>query len=783
MKSNHLTILLGGVLAAATVAVFYPAIHHPFVSFDDPDYVTANPHVTGGLTGADVTWAFRANHSANWHPLTWLSHQLDVTVYGLNPAGHHLTSVLLHAANTVLLFLLLQRMTRDGGPNRSPQSTVHSPPSSRVSRLVSRVTRHPSPVTLWPSFFVAALFALHPLRVESVAWVAERKDVLSGFFFMLTLWAYGRYAQVQSLKSQVSSRESVISNQWPVISGEAPGVTTTDHRLLITDYAPRIPHHALLFYLLALGCFALGLMSKPMLVTLPFVLLLLDYWPLRRIQNAECRMQNGKPGVTHVPFVILEKVPFLVLSLGSCVVTLRVQQAGGAVESLEQLPLGSRLANALASYGAYLWQTVWPRGLSVFYPHVPVPAWQVGASVLLLTCLTTLCLWQARARPWLLVGWAWFCLMLLPVIGLVQVGWQAKADRYTYLPSIGLFIMVVWGVRRPPKGGTPNLRCSGLVAGGLALLVCAAGTRMQLRHWRDSESIFRHALAVTTGNWLAHHNLGTVLAEEGKADEAAEHLRAALQINSACEDARSNLGRLLAEQGKRDEGKAQLEALLRANPRHAGAHRNLGSILFAEGNTAEGLAEYALARQLQPDDSATPEDLAAALAKPGAPRIPLPQLGQALALLPTAELRAQLAGTWAEQGKYQSAIEVYRAALALQPQSPDLLNNLAWLLATCPEAEVRDGAGAVRLAERACELSGGKRTVMVGTLAAAYAEAGRFADAAATAQKACALAVASGDKALAARNEELLVLYRAGRAYHEAARRGTQPQRDRDSHR
>ena len=765
--------LLALLLAAAVVMVFSPALRCQFINLDDPLYVTSNPPVQGGLSAKGLAWAFRSWHASNWHPVTWLSHELDCQLYGLKPAGHHLTSVLLHAANAALLFLLLRQLTG----------------------------------AVWRSALVAALFALHPLRVESVAWVSERKDVLSGFFFMLTLAAYAKYAE----ESRVLSLKSKVEGQSPRSTLDVPRGESTakagrreeerkrfaSSRLRCSLLWESSTLHAPRFYVLALLFFALGLMSKPMLVTMPFVLLLLDYWPLRRfgLRTQDLRLKT----------VFAEKAPFLLLSLGSCLLTLRVQQAGGAVETLERLPAGSRVANALVSYCAYLGEIVWPRALAVFYPHVPIPAWQAGGAALLLAAVSVLCVRQARARPWWLVGWMWFCVMLLPVIGLVQVGWQARADRYTYLPSIGIFIMVVWGMTARGLNELNELNklnrlhglhglnkvCPGSIApyslnpfnlcnlfnsfnspnpvnaaiAMLLLALCVIGTTAQLRHWRDSESLFRHALAVTTGNWLAHHNLATLLAEEGKAEEAAAQFQATLQINPGCYDARSNLGRLLAEHGKPGEGKEQLEALLDRNPRNAGAHKNLGSVLLSEGKGAEGIAQYALARQLQPEDLMIPEDLAAALAKPAAVELAPPQLRQALDLLPTAEMRAQVASALAEQERFQSAIQAYRAALALQPQSPGLLNNLAWLLATCPAAETRDGAEAVGLAERACELTGHQQTLMVGTLAAAYAEAGRFADAVVTAQRACALAAASDDQALAARNQQLLQLYRAGQPY------------------
>ena len=689
-------------LAVITLALYWPVHRHDFINFDDRDYVTENPTVRAGITWQGVQWAFGGSHASNWHPLTWLSHMLDCRLFGLKPGAHHMVSLGFHIANTLLLFLALNQMTR----------------------------------AVWRSALVAALFAWHPLHVESVAWVAERKDVLSAFFFMLTLWAYARYAEVQSLKSKVQSQET-----------------------RNTQYATRSTLHAPRYYVLSLLFFALGLMCKPMLVTLPFVLLLLDYWPLRRfeLKTLDFRLKTLLP-------LLLEKAPFFALALAVGIVTLLAQQT--ATQSLEQWPLGSRLANALTSYSAYLGKMVWPKNLSVFYPHLPVLAWHVALSALFLACLTILCLRQARSRPWLLVGWLWFGVMLLPVIGLVQVGWQSMADRYTYLPLIGVFIMLVWGaVALCPcsRSGRLALRVGATVVLG----ACLAVTRFQLTHWQDSLTLFSRALEVTTDNWLAHNNLGTELAEQGKVDEAAEHFRVVLQLNPACDDARNNLGRYLAERGKQDEAKAQIEAVLRRNPRHVGAHRNLGYVLFTEGNLADGVAQYALARQLRPDDTTTPEDLAALLTKQAESPATLPYLRQALDLLPTAEMRAQTASTWAGQGKVQYAIQGYRAALALEPQSPDILNNLAWILATCPDANLRDGAEAVRLGRQACELTGFRRTLMVGTLAAAYAEAGQFTEAVSTAQKASALAAESGDQALASKNQELLQLYRAGKPYHE----------------
>jgi len=740
------------LLAAATVLAYYPVVRCQFVDLDDALYFSSNTHVQKGLTLEGLAWALSTGYGGNWHPLTWLSHMLDAQVFGPGPAGPHVVNLLLHVANTLLLFGLLRRLTG----------------------------------ALWRSAFVAALFALHPLHVESVAWVSERKDVLSAFFFLLTLWAYACCTQKSEVRSPKSEESPKSEIREAGAGSQRPPARSTFH-------VSRFTLHASRFYALSLLFFALGLMSKPMLVTLPIVLLLLDYWPLRRLQlpafqvpgfkvrlqpasipdppgslPAPCPPSTTAPGSSTLSDRAREKWPFFVLTLAACVVTLGVQHAAGAVGSLTQLSVSSRIVNAVVSYSAYLGKALWPVNLCIFYPYSPPPVWQGIASAVLLACLTVLCVWQARSRPYLLAGWLWFCVMLVPVIGLVQVGSQAMADRYSYLPLIGLFIMLAWGAGEIAAGSRP-WRITLTLGAALLLGACLAGTRSQAGYWQNTASLFGHALRVTTGNWLAHYTIGSVLASEGKADEAAEHYRAALKINPAYDDAHNNLGCFLAERGKLDEAKVHFEAALRRNPRNARAHRNLGNVLFKEGDIPEAVFHYSLSRELQPDDVATPEALATVLAQQPESQAALPYLRAALDLLPTAELRTQVASAWAGQRRFRSAVEGYSAAVDLTPESPELLNNLAWLRATCPEADVRDGAEAVRLAERACELTRFQRTVMVGTLAAAYAEAGRFAEAVATGQKACALAAEAGDPALAGKNQELLQLYRAGRPYRETA--------------
>ena len=473
------------LLAAATVAVFWRVSRHEFINYDDPAYVTHNPMVQAGLTRAGVVWAFGELHgeATYWHPVTWLSHELDCQLFGLRPAGHHLVSLFLHTLNTALLFLLLRRMTGAGKGGQKEEGRMQSAEGAMQNSGA-----------FWRSAFVAALFALHPLQVDSVAWIAERKNLLSTFFGLLTLWAYVRFAQVQSLKSKVQSRESVISHQCSVAGGGRTtdhGPRTTHHSPLSTPHASRFTFCTSPFYLLALCFFALGLMSKPMLVTLPLVMLLLDYWPLRRMQSAACRRQNSEPGGTrHAPFFllpssffILEKLPFLALSAVSSVLTIRGSESLGALVSTEQLPVPWRLANAVVACTLYLRKLVWPVDLSVFYLHPGRwPAGAVVGSALVWLGLTALALWQARRRPYLIVGWLWFLVMLLPVIGLVQAHVQALADRFTYLPAVGVFVMVVWAVAEWTAGLTRGRRVQVSLA-AVALGGCVVMTSLQLRHW------------------------------------------------------------------------------------------------------------------------------------------------------------------------------------------------------------------------------------------------------------------------------------------------------------
>lgn len=540
-------------LILLTLLVYGQVCSHDFINLDDQTYVIENPYVNGGLTIDGIRWAFIGSYASNWHPVTWLSHMTDCELFGLNPGGHHLVNLLFHLANTVLLFRVLTRMTRE----------------------------------LWPSALVAALFALHPLHVESVAWVAERKDVLSTFFWMLTFWAYVRYVN-------------------------RPGTFR---------------------YLLALLFFLLGLMSKPMLVTLPFTLLLLDVWPLQRVGS----LQSGR-GLP-VARLFVEKLPFFLCSLGSSVLTLWAQHRGGAVVPVSLVPMSVRIENALSSYASYIGKMFWPSGLAVYYPQSNSwQLWQVLMAGLFLVVVSVLVIQEMQRRPYLAVGWFWYLGTLVPVIGIVQVGGQAMADRYTYVPLIGLFVMIAWGLR--------DLRMPDKViktATTVVLVLCMAGTWLQLRHWQDSVALFRHTLRVTKNNSLAHFNLGCALYAQGREDESIRHLIEALQIEPTYAKAQYNLETILAnptadadptsktnlalahnqlgigfaQQGNTIKAVSHFSDAARLEPGNAMAHFNLGLALMAEKRRTEAIAEFREALRIQPGLIEARTHLEAALKQEG----------------------------------------------------------------------------------------------------------------------------------------------------------------------
>ena len=599
-RVNRCWLAVGMCLALAvlTSLVFGQTLWHDFINYDDPRYVYENTKITGGVSISGIAWAFTHIHSLNWHPLTTISHMLDCQLYGLKAGWHHFTNVCLHTLAAILLLLALQQMTG----------------------------------AIWRSAFVAAVFAIHPLRVESVAWIAERKDVLSGVFFMLTLLAYAYYVRL-------------------------PGVSR---------------------YLVVISVFACGLMSKPMLVTLPFVLLLLDYWPLDRFKGRLWKR-------------LAEKIPLLALSAVSSITTFLVQKA--AVGQTEDLPILERISNAVVSYVLYIWQMLWPVNLAVFYPHPEnrLPLWEIVSCLLLLICITVAAIVVRKQRPYLITGWLWYLGMLVPVIGLVQVGWQGRADRYTYLPQIGLYIALTWGV----ADLTPLYRHRRATLSTAAILVIAALSScawVQTSYWRDSETLFRHALAVTTNNDVAENNLGIVFLGQGKLDEAISLLQSAVDLRPDNSPAHENLAKALLQKGQVTDALIHYRKLLELEPNNIEVHNIVGTVLIQQRQVKEGVEEW-------------------------------------------------------------------QKVLAIQPDNGNAMSNLAWIFATSPDQSLRDGPKAVELAEQALRFSAGRIPILFRTLAAAYAESGRFAEAIQTAQRGIELANSQGNLGLATELQGNIALY------------------------
>src|SRR6184192_2657047 len=711
-------------LIAITWLVFGQTLGHDFVDVDDHVYVYENPSITRGLSVDGVIGAFTHAHARNWHPLTTISHMLDCQLYGLKAGGHHFTNVLLHSVAVVLLFFVLRQMT--GGPSRTG--------------------------SIWQSAFVASLFAIHPLHVESVAWVSERKDVLSAVFFMLTLGLYVRYARAPSLGR----------------------------------------------YLAVAVLFALGLMSKPMLVTLPFVLLLLDYWPLNRVRRQTSDVRNQRSGVSREPSarqrgygdgagsvvrgrifkLIVEKIPLFALSAISCVATLLVQnQSAGAIE---QLPFMWRLNNAVISYVAYIWQMFWPARLAAFYPHPndQLPPWQVLLAIAFLIAVSLWAIHWRKERPYIFTGWFWYVGMLVPVIGLVQVGEQARSDRYTYLPQIGLYMLIVWGItdlimpimtcsfgsRSVATGGRPATRGSRGVRGGgppasaeirrdynlfcaviasviiIALSWCAF---VQTSYWKNSETLWNHALAVTADNDAAHNNLGYLFLQRGELDNAISHFETALKIRSRNAAGHynfggalieNNLANALARRGLVSEAVGHYEKAVKLRPGYGDPYLNLGTVLFQQGRIVDAIAQWQMALATQPNDAGFHTALGNAFLKGELPK---------------------------------DAIAEYEHAARISTQDPVPRNNLAWLLAISSDASIRDGNRAMESAKQAVRLSRGKDPNYLRTLAAAFAESGRFAEAKETAQQALQEAERGSNSTLATALQDEIALYELGLPYHK----------------
>jgi tetratricopeptide (TPR) repeat protein len=853
--TKYRSFLICLALMLITAAVFYQVCTYDFINYDDPIYVYENPNIQTNFTAKAIKWAFSTNRSSNWHPLTWLSHMLDWQLFGLAAGGHHFTNLIFHIANTLVLFIVLKQMTH----------------------------------RIWPSAFVAALFALHPLHVESVAWVAERKDVLSTFFWMLTMWAYVRFVG-----------------------------------------RPKISR-----YLLVVVFFALGLMAKPMLVTLPFVLLLLDYWPFERI-GPTISPKCGKAETKYLLFYLLiEKVPLFVMTVVSCIVTFTVQQKGSG---LVLMSLKLRIFNALISYVEYIGKMIWPVHLSMFYPHpgrnVSIPYAIISAVFLLV--VTILILRFATDHRYLVTGWFWYIGTLVPVIGLIQVGEQAIADRYTYIALTGLFIIIAWGL--PELLGKWRYQKIILWISSLAVLsVLTTLTYFQQQYWKNSMTLFEHALKVTNNNYQAHFCIAYTLLKQGRIEEAIRHGTEGVRINPNHANAIVTLGVALSKAGRIDEAIDCFKRAIEIKPGFANAHFNLAIILTTKGRLNEAVSHYRIALETMdtidlhrnfgytllklgrfeeaaaeyrkvltamPDNPDVLDKLSYALAHIGKLDEAISLYNKALQVAPdSVELRTGLALTLMEngnlsaaakeyekilliqpqnvvahnglgtilsqQGKFDEAIGEYRKSLQIKPDDPNVLNalgaalgqqgkfdkaiecfteilrikpnsvyahtnigyalilqgnfdeaavhlaealrldphyakahyylgqalaqrgkineaithfeetmrlepgwaepikDLAWLLAASKETTIHNPEKAIRLAQRACELTNYKRPEFLDTLGAAYAAAGDFSKAIETAEKALELCRSSEQNMLKEKIENRLVLYRAGKSYIE----------------
>ena len=587
-RNRQVELWIYAALVVAVWAVYWQARHFDFVNFDDPEYLAGNPHVRAGITWAGLKWAFLSTTAANWFPLTWISHMTAYQLFGLNSGWHHMINVLFHAFAAVFLLSALRRMTG----------------------------------TLWPSAFVALVFALHPLHVESVAWVAERKDVLCGFFWCLTLWCYARYVE----------RPSRIS-----------------------------------YALVVLG-FTGGLMAKSMMVTLPLLLLLLDFWPLRRPWRRA---------------LLWEKAPLVALSAGVGILTLVSQSRGHAVRSLTSLPLGLRLENAAWTYLAYIGRMFWPARLAVYYPYShEIPAWHLLLAAAVFGGITYAAVRWFRGYPYFAVGWFWFLISLLPVIGIVQVGGQSSADRYTYLPSIGLTIAIAWGavdlVKRHPQARRP------LVAAALAtVVVCAVLTAIQASYWANSGLLFQHAVDVTKDNYIADNNLADYYLTQMRTQDARAPVLEALRLNPAYPEAHVNLATILRRTGAMGESEHQYQEAIQLQPINPGAHSGYGALLLQEGRAGEAANEFAQAVRLQPEDAEAHYNLGRVLAAIGRFDQGVAELKEAIRLRPDyAEAYHSLALALAGRGRLTEAIADLQAEARLKPDDAGVHNTLGMLLAS-----------------------------------------------------------------------------------------------------
>jgi len=635
----RIVFIISLCLIAAITVSYLQVIHFDFVGYDDELYVTENPHVQKGISLEGIKWAFTTFHSANWHPLTWLSHMLDCELFGLDPSGHHWANVEFHIANTLLLFIILFKMTR----------------------------------ALFKSAFVAVLFALHPLHVESVAWISERKDVLSTFLGLLCIAAYYRYVNKSSAK----------------------------------------------FYIMAIICFGLSLMAKPMLVTLPFVLFLLDFWPLKRFQyQHDLHLKPEKAfsdGIRRNHRIILEKIPLFILVVISCTLTFFAQKNGNAVTPLEALSFKSRIANAIVCYSTYVFKGVWPHKMAVFYPHPgsTLPAWQIFVATLLIVTGCFFAIRLSKQYPYIAVGLFWYLGTLVPVIGLIQVGEQAMADRYTYIPLIGLFIVVAWGGADILNKWHYRKIFLGTCA-GIIIIAMTMATFLQLRYWKNGISLFEHAIKVTKDNYnsltnlgtaiasvdldkaISHYkealrikpnytaalyNLGNVLVEKGRIDEAVNYYLKALQIKPDYFDALNNLGIALANIGNYDQATTYFKRVLKIDPQKTDARINLANVLFLQLKPDEAILQYRKTLQIDTENADAYYNLAYILSTQGKIDEALLLYKETLKIDPEyAKAHYNLGDIYLSQGKTTEAFMHYAEVIKIKPGYVQAYNKLGLIL-------------------------------------------------------------------------------------------------------
>ena len=677
-------------LAAGTFAAYEPIRKNTFVNYDDHAYITKNANVTGGITLHSVVWSFTKYYAGNWHPLTWLSHILDCQLFGLNPIGHHLVSLLLHIVNALLIFWIFNSVTG----------------------------------AIWPSAFVAAVFAMHPLQVESVAWAAERKTVLSGLFWFLTIAVYIWYTK-------------------------RPGIGR---------------------YLLLFGMYALCIMTKPIVVTLPLVLLLLDYWPLGRVKwewhTGRVPKNKGLQEVS-VWRLITEKIPLFAMSAALSVITFVIQQHSGAVAAMRTIPLDFRFANMFISYIRYIGKIIWPSQLAAFYPYprANLSDANVAVCMLIFILISLFSIYLGRRRKYIVMGWLWYVGTLVPMIGLVQVGMQSMADRYMYVSILGPLFIAVWTVR-DFVFNRPRWKVAVSLLAVVVLFSSVIVTRTQVRYWQNTITLFEHALKVTKNNDLAEKGYGGGLFEAGRFDEAAVHLNNALRIQPGYFAAGNDLGKVYIKQGKLDEAVACFNELLKRKKDSAELYYNLGLALTLQNKYEEAVKCFAGALELDAKYPDAHNRMGTALLATGKNVEAIKYLTEALRISSNdAGLYEKLGNAYAQSGRYEQAIQNWTKTAELKPDSANVLNNLAWLLATANNTFVQDANKAIELAHHACELTDYNEPSYMDTLAVAYAAAGRFKDAVMTAQQAVDTAKSSGQEKLAGEIQSRLELYQAGRPY------------------